>query len=150
MNYFHLNSRLEVTAIQGNLPPENRGVGTRWFSIGDGGWANRNDFDSLMFAQVVADAASVFSGEAYVATDAGDQCSPRYDVIRAPAIGDEVSYGFNGDCYPCGTVVKVSKSLKRVETSEGKVFNRSKSTGRWFQHGWALVNGHHYEQNPHF
>ena len=98
----------------------------------------------------MADAASVFSGEAYVATDAGGQCSPRYDVIRAPAIGDEVSYGFNGDCYPCGTVVKVSKSLKRVETSEGKVFNRSKNTGRWFQHGWALVNGHHYEQNPHF
>ena len=42
------------------------------------------------------------------------------------------------------------RELGSVETSEGKVFNRSKNTGRWFQHGWALVNGHHYEQNPHF
>ena len=150
MNYFHLNSRLEVIAIQGSLPAEHRGVGTRWFAIGDGGWANRNDFDTLMFAQVVADAASVFSGEAYVATDAGDQCSPRYDVIRAPAIGDTVSMSFNGDSRPCGTIIKVSKSLRRIETSDRGRFFRQGQTGRWQMSGWALVNGHHYEQNPHF
>ena len=147
MAYFYLTKNLAVTEITDSRPAE---CARWWWKPESAGWATRHDFETLELAQKVADSASELTGEAYVATDAGDQCSPRYDVIRAPAIGDEVSYGFNGDCYPCGTVVKVSKSLKRVETSEGKVFNRRKQTGGWMQQSWSLVNGHHYAQNPHF
>ena len=73
-----------------------------------------------------------------------------YSIARAPVIGDLVSMSFNGDSYPCGTIAKISKSLRRVETNEGKVFYRKQETGRWLQGGWALINGHIREQNPHF
>lgn len=106
---------------------------------------------SMDAAESKAQQISVLTGELYIATDSGPNCLPRFDVVRAPRIGDEVSYCFNGDSYPSGVITKISKSLKRVETSEGKVFYRRKQTGAWLNNGtWALVQGHVKTLNPHF
>ena len=115
------------------------------------GWVSRNDFKTFEQAEEVAEAASRFEGVDYIATDAGAYCSPRYDVIKAPQRLAPVSYCFNGDYYPDGTVTKVSKTFQ-ITTSTGKVYRRKGLTSGWCQSGgtWGLVAGHHYEQNPHF
>lgn len=112
---------------------------------------NRNDFISLKMAEQVAKDATEFTGRLHIATDAGGHCSPRYDVIEAPKVGDEVSRGFNGDYYPAGKIAKVSASLKRVETDTGAVFFRKRQTGSWVEGGtWSMVSGHRSELNPSF
>lgn len=156
MNYFHINAALEVTAINNGAPDGLFDNPEAWWIKRDGsrrdaGWANRNDFDSFMLAQQLADSATRLTGRLYIATDAGEHCSPRYDVIEAPAVGDKVSYAFNGDYYPCGTIKSISKSLKLVTTTEGKKFYRRGNSGNWLNGGmWSLVNGHRDERNPHF
>jgi len=112
---------------------------------------NRNDWKTLAAAQEVAYAL----GAGFVATDAGPHVSPRYDVIKLPAVGDLVSYAFNGDSYPCGKIVKISGSLRRVEAREENgsvhVFFRRRLTGSWIKDGtWSLVAGHVSTQNPSF
>jgi hypothetical protein len=114
------------------------------------GWVSRHDFKSFEQALEVADAASCFDGVDYIATDAGDHCSPRYDVIKAPALLDPVSYYFNGDSYPCGYIKSISKTLKKITTTEGKVFYRSRNSGSWKRKSWSMIEGHHNERNPHF
>lgn len=112
---------------------------------------NRNDFSSLEMAEKVAQDATDFTGRLHIATDAGAYCFPRYDVVEAPVVGDEVSRGFNGDYYPAGKIVKVSASLKRVETDTGAVFFRKRQTGSWVEGGtWSMVPGHRSERNPSF
>lgn len=88
----------------------------------------------------------------YLATDSGPGCYPRYDVIEAPQVGDPVSYGFNGDYYPDGTVTYVTPgSCYLVRTSTGNTYRRRANSAHWAQPGgtWALVPGHHEERNPH-
>lgn len=106
---------------------------------------------TLERAQQIAAMATELHGDTYVATDAGPYCSPRYDVVRVPAVGDMVSYSFNGDTYPDGTIVKVSPSLQ-VTTSNGTKYFRRRQTGSWVKQGgtWSLVSGHRNERNPHF
>lgn len=71
-----------------------------------------------------------------------------YDVIRMPIVGDEISYAFNGDCYPCGTVTRVTNT--KCVTSDGTIFRRLKN-GRWKKDRiWSMVFGHIYTQNPEF
>ena len=90
-------------------------------------------------------------GRVYIATDAGSSVSPRYDVIEAPYVGDEVSYSFNGDSYPCGTIASISKTLKKITTTTGMSFYRRGESGSWVSNGtWTLIPGHIYEQNPSF
>ena len=114
-------------------------------------WQNRWDWASFQEVTRLASYITAMSGKTYVAVDNGNGCSPRYDVQRAPAIGDEVSYGFNSDYYPDGVVVKVSKTLQ-VTTSTGSTYRRRGNSGSWCKPGgtWSLVMGHIYEQNPHF
>lgn len=108
---------------------------------------NRNDWKTFDAAKEVAAAL----GEGFIATDAGSHVSPRYDVTELPKVGDKVSYAFNGDSYPCGTVTAISPSLKVITTSEGKKFYRVRETGSWRNAGtWSLVSGHCYKQNPSF
>ena len=115
------------------------------------GWVSRDDFKSFEQAQEVADAASDYEGVDYIATDAGDHCSPRYDVINAPQLLDPVSYSFNGDYTPCGYIKTISKTMKKITTTTGKVFYRKHKTGCWLSHGmWSMVEGHIEERNPHF
>lgn len=155
MNYFHINQRLEVTAINTEFPEECRNGGDVWWTKADKthgtGWASRNDFDSFMLAQAIADSATRLSGTKYIATDSGPHCSPRFDVVAIPSVGDDCSYSFNGDSYPCGKVASISKTFKKITTTEGECFYRRKLTGSWLRNGtWSLVKGHIYEQNPHF
>lgn len=113
---------------------------------------NRNDWRSYKAAQEVAAAL----GDGFIATDSGPYVSPRYDVIELPKVGDKVSYHFNGDHYPCGTITKISKGplFRRIETDDANgphVFWRRKLTGGWIKDGtWFLEQGHHNELNPSF
>lgn len=113
---------------------------------------NRNHFSTFADALDIAiKARALNNGNDYIATDAGPSCSPRYDVIEVPKVGAEVSQSFNGDMYPCGKIVAISKSLKKITTDTGKVFWRYKQTGSWLVNGYAsMVAGHHNERNPSF
>jgi hypothetical protein len=105
-------------------------------------------------AEAVEAAAKMTSetGKLHIATDSGEWVWPRYSAIAAPAVGDLVSYAFNGDSYPCGTIVSVSKSLRVVKTSTGETFYRRQQSGTWKKEGgtWSLISGHHNERNPSF
>lgn len=112
---------------------------------------NRSHFQTLDEARRVAAAASRLGAlghergviDAYLATDEGDHVAPRYDVVRAPRIGDLVSSSFNGDSYPEGEVIRVSASFRRVETSTGKVYFRRRQSGSWIAEGtWFMTEGH--------
>lgn len=114
-------------------------------------YQNRNDWKTLARAEQVAKELTVNTHQTYLATDSGPNVSPRFDVIAAPVLGAEVSRYFNGDGYPAGTIVKISASLKRVETSEGVVFFRRKTSGSWVSDGtWGMVAGHNNDRNPSF
>lgn len=111
---------------------------------------SRWDFKTFDIAKAIAASATKVEGKLYIATDAGPAVSPRYDVIEAPVVGDAVSYAFNGDSYPCGEIVSISKTLKVIRTSEGKVFHRRRESGCWKSGGWSMIAGHHDERNPSF
>lgn len=87
-----------------------------------------------------------------IVVDNGPHVSPRFSVIEPPKVGDKVSYGFNGDYYPDGEIVKISgKNLRIVTTSTGSKFWRRGNSGRWVMNGtWSLVPGHRSERNPSF
>lgn len=109
---------------------------------------SRWDFKSLENAQAIVDE---FEGKNLLAIDKGEWVSPRFDVIEMPKVGDEVSMTFNGDYYPCGTIVKISESLKTIKTSNGRVFWRKKLTGQWlYSKTFALVSGTHSKMNTEF
>lgn len=88
----------------------------------------------------------------FIATDKGEYTTPRYDVIARPMVGDLVSKSFNGDTYPCGTITKISPTMKKITTSDGTTFYRPHDrAGHWLNHGtFSMVPGHRYEQNPSF
>lgn len=122
--------------------------GARW----DWNWTSRNDWDTMEHAENMAAFANEAAGsEKYMATDAGQYCSPRYDVIAKPAVGDDVSYAFNGDYYPDGQIKSISKTMKVITTTTGDRFYRVRETGCWKMNGtWSMVGGHIERQNPHF
>ena len=105
---------------------------------------------SFEHAAEIAAAQTIETGKLHIACDYGDHCSPRYYTVEVPAVGDLVSYAFNGDYYPCGVVTAVSKTLKKITTSEGKVFYRRRLTGCWKSNIWSLVGGHIERLNPEF
>lgn len=116
---------------------------------------DRNSFKTIQDAERIAAQATEATGELYVAADSGAHVSPRYDVIKAPKVGDEVSYAFNGDSYPCGKITKISDSLRRVVAEEENgakhVFYRRRNSGAWIKdQTWHLTPGHVYTQNPSF
>ncbi|UYD60288.1 hypothetical protein OPFAMLBM_00289 [Aeromonas phage avDM12-TAAL] len=109
---------------------------------------SRWDFKSLENAQAVVDE---FGGQGLLAIDKGEWASPRFDVIEMPKVGDDVSMTFNGDYYPCGTIVKISDSLKTIKTSTGRVFWRKKLTGQWlYSKTFTLVAGIRSDMNLEF
>lgn len=162
MLYFQVNAQLEVVAIQAEFPEACQNDPTQWARDIDGnfgpGWLNRNDISAnpapLMFAQAIADSASRFSGRQYLMADSGYGVSPRYNVVEAPQVGDEVSMAFNGDYYPAGRIVKISPSYGqiRVEGECGvRVFYRRQQSGAWMsQQTWSLVPGVISRLNPEF
>ncbi len=128
-------------------------MGTSGWKMPESGvrYENRNDWKTLERANKVAVQLSCTTGLIYVATDSGPNVSPRYDVVAAPAVGDKVSRGFNGDYYQEGEIVKVSASLRRVVTSTGVVFYRRGLSGSWVAgRTWSMVTGHVSRLNPSF
>ena len=131
------------------LDAENKAVAVSNERV-EGAVVSRWDYKDMAHVERLASELSEATGSLYVATDAGSGVSPRYDVIKAPAVGDAVSYAFNGDYYEDGEIVAVSSSLKVVTTSSGKKYYRKALTGRWlYSKTWTLVQGHRNEQNPH-
>jgi len=112
----------------------------------------RNDLGCMAEARAMALHATQASMHGkFLPVDMGEGCHPRYDIVRVPEAGDEVSYGFNGDVYSCGRVTQVSTSGRRVMTDEGQVFYRLRETSSWkYNKTWSLVQGHHDERNPSF
>ena len=111
------------------------------------GWDLKTFEDAENHAKELTEA----NGELYIAVDEGNGVSPRYKTTRVPQVGDTVSYGFNGDYYPDGQIVRISKSLKVITTSTGNKFYRYKKSGSWRMHGtWWLVQGYHDRLNPSF
>jgi hypothetical protein len=125
-------------------------------------YENRNDWKTYEQAAEVAAAL----GPKYQAIDNGAHVSPRYDVIDLPQVGQEVSYAFNGDSYPCGKIISISKGpgFRKIVAAEvgdnGDVFEHvfyrrcrdGKPTGgAWIMDGtWSLVQGHVSKRNPEF
>ncbi len=127
------------------------GITNEWVRDVNSSWECRRDWNTFEEVVWVALSATIFSGEVYIPVDNGEWVSPRYDVIKAPAVGDKVSYTFNGDYYPDGEIVKISASNKVITTSSGKKYYRKGLTASWKNSKiWSLVQGHHNERNPHF
>lgn len=113
--------------------------------------SSRWDFTTFDVAEKLAADATKLTGTLYIAIDNGPNVSPRYDIVRAPKVGDKVSYGFNGDYYPDGEITNISASLRIVTTSTGRKYYRRRLTDLWLERGmWALVQGHIDERNPEF
>lgn len=111
------------------------------------------DAKNMSAAITMANWATRDLGELFLAVDRGSSVHPRYDVIRAPKVGEKVSYGFNGDYYPDGVITKVGGTdCSRVYTDTGSVYNRRRKTGSWIKRGgtWCMVMGHIDERNPSF
>lgn len=114
-------------------------------------YQHRNDWKSFARVQEIAAQLTEATGQRYLATDAGPNVSPRYDVVEAPRVGAPVSKAFNGDYYPEGKITKISASFRRVVTSSGAVFYRRRNSGTWLEGGtWSMVQGHHDKRNPSF
>jgi hypothetical protein len=162
MNYFLLNGDLEVIATSSKFPGNDsiparkpadgvyRGRDTVWLM--SAGWTDRNDWETLADAERIAASATKATGKTWLACDRGEHTSPRYDVIEAPVVGQEVSHGFNGDAYPLGKITKISPDFKTVMVLS-KMGVRHRFTRRgagWINKGWSLLPGSQYRQNPEF
>ena len=140
MLYFTVTTDHNGDNMAVSLAPTSEGAQSRW------------DWKTYDHVRRIAALANKGAGkELYLGIDRGAGNYPRFDVIPMPQIGDEVSYGFNGDYYPCGKIVSISATLKKITTSTGDTFYRRRETGRWVKGGtWTLVQGHRSEQNPCF
>jgi hypothetical protein len=112
---------------------------------------DRWDWKTMEHAERIAMFVTAVTGRDHIAVDNGAHVSPRFDIVEPPKVGEAVSYAFNGDYYPCGTIERITKG-GMVVTTEGKKFNRKGLSGSWIMVGgtWGLVKGHISEQNPHF
>jgi hypothetical protein len=112
----------------------------------------KGNWDWSSYEEAVDAAAQLTErGTKWLAVDEGSHTSPRYGVFEAYKIGDLVSYCFNGDCHPCGTIIRITPTLT-VVTSEGKRFRRVGSSSTWLMENgsWALTKGVHTDRNPSF
>lgn len=104
--------------------------------------------------EVLARQATEVTGRLHVVIDNGShRYGNRYDILEAPAVGDAVSYGFNGDSYPDGYITHVTAgTLRVVKTDTGSVYYRKKNSGAWVKKGgtWGMTKGHTQKINPHF
>ncbi len=149
MLYFKLNADktvAEISSVHPQTPAE-------WAStsVDGSGWLTRHDLQSVADAELLAAAAQKRAGKTYLAVDSGKGVWPRFDVIEAPEVGEPVSYGFNGDYYPCGHIKSISANFRLIVTTAGQKFYRRRQSANWV-HGkiWSLVDGHRSELNPSF
>jgi hypothetical protein len=149
MLHFKVNANKEIVEVATEFP-----VGQKQFvsnSKDGSGWMTRHDIKSVEHSAELAESAHKATGKTYLPVDAGSGVWPRFDVIEAPAVGDDVSYAFNGDYYPCGQIKSISASFRMITTTDGQKFYRRRQSANWIYNGvWALVDGHRSELNPHF
>jgi hypothetical protein len=107
------------------------------------------DYDLCM---KIAASAARLTGKEYMVSTAERSFGKEYEVIEAPQVGDKVSYAFNGDSYPDGVIVSITKGTKRIiKTSSGNRYYRLKQRGCWLLNkNWSLIPGHVQTCNPHF
>jgi len=149
MLHFQVNANKEVIQVATEYP-QGKIV---WMSNSEDGegWMTRHDIKSMDDAGKLAQSATEATGKLHLPVDSGSGVWPRFDVIEAPAVGDKVSYAFNGDYYPCGTIKSISASFRLITTTEGQKFYRRRESACWTYNGvWSLVDGHHSELNPSF
>lgn len=118
-------------------------------------WIARHEIRSFEHAQEIAQQANALEHSEpveFIATDSGEYCWPRYDVVRAPKVGEQVSKALNGDYYPDGEIVRVSgKNHRIVTTSTGRKYYRRRLSGSWVANKhWSMVRGHISRLNPEF
>lgn len=124
------------------------GISNWSYSADEDGWIHRSYLKSFEQVELYAAQLSKTPGEFLGA----QRSSTDFEVIRCPAVGDEVSYSFNGDTTPCGKIVRLTPKLM-VITDAGYRFNRRGNSASWYRIGgksWCLVHGHIEERNPHF
>lgn len=140
MYYVTIENNKATSAVDSREEAQGKQTETRW------------DWKSFERAQEVAAQLNEATGLNFVAVDCGSGVFPRFDVTQMPKVGDEVSRGFNGDYYPCGTVVSISATGKQVMTSDGRKFIRRKQTAAWVEARscFCLVKGHINRLNPEF
>lgn len=113
----------------------------------------RNNWKTMEDAERRANQLNQNNGPVYLAIDNGPNVHPRFDIIEAPCVGEPVSYSFNGDSYPDGKIVHISKApgYKVVTTDTGSKYYRRKQSARWMKQGgtWSMILGHVTERNPH-
>lgn len=142
MIYVGLNAKLEVEAVTEKLEETH----TRTDLI----WQSRWEWPTKAIVDYLADQITEYADELFIGIDNGASVSPRFDIIRAPKVGDEVSMGFNGDYYPQGKIKAISASLKVITLDNGKRFYRRHETARWvYKKTWTLIQGVKDERNPH-
>jgi hypothetical protein len=149
MLHFRVNAEQEVIKVASEMPEGKR----KWVSSSEdgSGWMTRHDIKSVEHAAEIAESAQKLTGKTYLPVDSGSGVWPRFDVIEAPAVGEAVSYAFNGDYYPCGHIKSISASFRMITTTEGQKFYRRKQTANWkYNRTWSLVDGHRSELNPSF
>lgn len=159
MLYMKVDTNQNVIATSAQFPEECNQPGSWARDIYGNpvhGWLNRTDITSLEQAQALAESASGTLGIPHLAVDRGVGVSPRYDVIEAPMVGDEVSMAFNGDYYPVGKITRIGagyKQIKVVGPDGDKVFRRQggeNGPGWLYQRMWRLVDGKQSRLNPEF
>lgn len=113
----------------------------------------RTDQDLVNFEQAerwAADATKLLNKK-YLAFQTAYRLHP-FGIMEAPAVGDPISYEFNGDSYPDGFIERITPSYKTVFTTTGNIYRRKKKSPGWIKSGgtWWMVSGHVYKQNPSF
>lgn len=96
-------------------------------------------------------------GVPFLGEDRGEWTRPQFAVIAGFQVGEPVSYGFNGDYYPCGFITSISgiDGNRKIEATDNRshkrLFWRRRKTASWVHdQTWGLVHGWHNELNPSF
>lgn len=146
MIYVLMNIRNEAFAVASSTKEAVDATAgtTNWYET-------RNDWTSKDQVDAIATQLTEHTGHLFLGLDNGRNVKPRFDIFKAPKVGDVVSMGFNGDFYPCGKIVSISKTMKKIVTDNDTVFWRRGESARWLNSGtFVLVAGEHNERNPHF
>jgi hypothetical protein len=109
------------------------------------------EIKSFKQAESLAKQKTEVEEKLHIPINHGDHVYPQFDVLEAPAVGDEISRGFNGDYYPCGKIARISKTMKVITSTDGHKFYRRGESSSWVNNGtWSMIKGHHDDKNPHF
>lgn len=112
-------------------------------------YISRWDFTGFDHAVDLAEQLTTLGGGLFLPVDNGKGCSPRFDVIKAPAVGDVVSMGFNGDYYPVGKITSISSDHRVITATGSRRFYRKQLTGVWkYASTWTLIGGTRLGADP--